>query len=147
MAAWQANSVHRRDWVRRRLERDVIPCLPKGGRIAVWGIAYKEDTHSIKNSPSVALLRALPGIAFTAQDPAAQLPPTGCDHVTVVADPMDALRGADVLVIMTPWKQYRGANPAAIAQALRGKRVIDPHAMLDHAACVAAGLHHDRLGC
>lgn len=147
VAAWQANSAHRRDWVRRLLERDVIPALPKGARIAVWGIAYKEDTHSIKNSPSVALLRALPAVSFTAHDPAAALPASGCQHVQIAPDPLAAANGAEVLVIMTPWKQFRGISVPELARVLKGRRVIDPHAVLDHAACVAAGLRHDRLGC
>lgn len=147
VSAWQANSAHRRDWVRRVLERSVLPGLPPGAHIAVWGIAYKEDTHSIKNSPSVALLRALPAVAFAAHDPAAALPASGYEHVRLAPDPLAAAAGAAALVIMTPWKQYRGVPVAELARVLTGRRVIDPHGVLDHAACVAAGLRHDRLGC
>jgi UDPglucose 6-dehydrogenase len=147
ISAWQANSAHRRDWVRNVLERSVLPSLPAAGRIAVWGIAYKEDTHSIKNSPSVELLRALPQVAFVAHDPAASLPAGGYEHVKIAPDPVAAAAGADILVIMTPWKQYREVHVAELARVLKGKRVIDPHAVLDHRACVAAGLRHDRIGC
>ena len=146
VAAWQANSLYRRDWALRRVHRELLGQV-RDPLLAVWGIAYKQDTHSIKNSPAVELLRALPGIRIRAQDPAARLPDAGCRHVTVVADPLAALDGADALVVMTPWKLYAGFKPADIRARLRGKLVIDPHAILDEKACRAAGLDYHRLGC
>jgi UDPglucose 6-dehydrogenase len=146
VAAWQANSLYRRDWVLRRVHRELLGRV-RDPLVAVWGIAYKEDTHSIKNSPAVELLRALPGVRLQAQDPAAKLPDTGCRHVTVVADPLAALDGADALVVMTPWKLYADIKPADLKARLKGNLVIDPHAILDGKACRAAGLDYHRLGC
>lgn len=146
VAAWQANSVYRRDWVLRRLHRELLGRV-RDPLVAVWGIAYKQDTHSIKNSPAVELLRALPGVRIRAHDPAARLPAGECPHVTVVADPLAALDQADALIIMTPWKQYALVPPAALATRLKGRLVIDPFAALDGAACRAAGLDYHRLGC
>lgn len=146
VAAWQANSVYRRDWALRRVHRELLGKV-RDPLLAVWGIAYKQDTHSIKNSPSVELLRALPGVRIRAQDPAAKLPDAGCGHVTVVADPLAALDGADALVIMTPWKLFAGIPAADLKTRLRGSLVIDPHAILDEKACRAAGLDYHRLGC
>jgi UDPglucose 6-dehydrogenase len=146
IAAWQANSVYRRDWVLRRVHRELLGRV-RDPLIAVWGIAYKQDTHSIKNSPSVELLRALPGVRIRAQDPAARPPDAGCAHVTAVADPLTAVEGADALLVMTPWKLYARISAADIKARLKGKLVIDPHAILDEKACRAAGLDYHRLGC
>lgn len=146
VAAWQANSVYRRDWVLRRVHRELLGRV-RDPLIAVWGIAYKQDTHSIKNSPSVELLRALPGVRIQAHDPAARLPAGECPHVTVVPEPLAALAKADALLLLTPWKQYGGITPAAIAARLKGRLVIDPYAALDERACRAAGLDYHRLGC
>jgi len=146
IAAWQANSVYRRDWALRRIHRELLGKV-RDPLLAVWGIAYKQDTHSIKNSPSVELLRALPGVRIRAQDPAAKLPGTGCDHVTVADNPLAVLEGADALVVMTPWKLYAGISAADIQARLKGKLVIDPNAILDEKACRAAGLDYHRLGC
>lgn len=146
VAAWQANSLHRRDWALRRVQHELLGKV-RDPLLAVWGIAYKQDTHSIKNSPAVALFRALPGVRIRAQDPAAKLPDAGCSHVTVVADPLAALAGADALVVMTPWKLYAGISAADLRARLKGKLVIDPHAILDEKACRAAGLDYHRLGC
>jgi len=146
VAAWQANSVHRRDWVLQRLRRELLAHSP-GPLLAVWGLAYKPDTHSIKNSAAVALLRALPGVRVRAHDPAARIPPADFPNVTVVATPADALEGADALLVMTPWKQYGAVPVAELAARLRGRLVIDPYATLDERACCAAGFAYHRLGC
>lgn len=146
VAAWQANSVYRRDWALRRVHRELLGQV-RDPLLAVWGIAYKQDTHSIKNSPAVELLRALPGIRIRAQDPAAKLPDSGCSHVTVVPDPLAALDGADALIVMTPWKLYAGFTAADLTARLKGRLLIDPHALLDEKACRAAGLDYHRLGC
>jgi UDPglucose 6-dehydrogenase len=146
IASWQANSIYRRDWALRRVHRELLGRI-RDPLLAVWGIAYKQDTHSIKNSPSVELLRALPGVRIRAHDPAAKLPDTGCGHVTVVPAPLDALEGADALLVMTPWKAYAGITAADIKARLKGRLVIDPNAVLDEKGCRAAGLDYHRLGC
>lgn len=146
VAAWQANSLHRRDWVLRRVRKELLG--DSGSHlIAVWGIAYKQDTHSIKNSPSVELLRALSGVRFRSHDPAAKLPAAEFPHVTPCPDPLEALDGAAALLVMTPWRIYGGIPIAEIAARLKGRLVIDPHAVLDEKACRAAGLAYHRLGC
>ena len=48
-----------------------------------------------------------------------------------------ALSGADALMILTPWPQYRAIAPAAIASAMRGRVVLDPYAVLDGEAAGA----------
>jgi len=57
-----------------------------------------------------------------------------------------ACAGADVLAILTPWPAFRDLDPAAIAQAMRGRVLLDPYAVLDAPACAAAGLLRHTLG-
>ena len=64
----------------------------------------------------------------------------------VASDPLVALRGADALMILTPWPQYRAIRPAAIAAGMRGRVVLDPYAVLDADAAHAVGLRHYTLG-
>jgi UDPglucose 6-dehydrogenase len=66
--------------------------------------------------------------------------------MTVTDDALASSDGADALVIMTPWPQFRKLEPAAVAGRLRRRIVIDPFSMLDRAAAVAAGLEHVVLG-
>jgi UDPglucose 6-dehydrogenase len=116
-------------------------------RIALWGLAYKQDTHSLKNSAAIELLRAIEGTDCHAYDPVARIDPAAFPRVTVHARALDALTGADALVIMTPWRQFADIPPSSIRQRLSGDWVIDPYGVLDAGACRASGLRYARLGC
>jgi UDPglucose 6-dehydrogenase len=113
----------------------------------VWGLAYKIDTHSIKNSPSLELLRALRGHRIRAHDPVAVIPAAEFPHVTICPGPLDALDGAEALLLMTPWQAYRALAVAQIKARFHGRLIIDPYAALDEVACRAAGFDYHRLGC
>ena len=142
--AWIADSDYRRDWVLRKLLRE------KPSTVAVWGLAYIANTASTKNSAAVALIRALAGegVAIRAFDPRVASLPEGCAG-TVAASALEALDGADLLVVMTPWPEFAQIPPAQIAARLgnhQGKTVLDPLGLLDEAACRAAGLVVNRIG-
>ena len=66
--AWLANSRHRRDWAARTIRTALLDAKPDAV-IAVWGLAYKENTHSVKNSPSLATIAQLPGTKLRLHDP------------------------------------------------------------------------------
>lgn len=143
--AWLANSRHRRDWAARTIRRVVIDRKPDAV-LAIWGLAYKENTHSIKNSPSIATIGQLRDVSLRVHDPL--VGPSVVDHprLSGTASPIEALAGADALLILTPWPAYRSIAPAAIARALLGRVVLDPYAVLDRSAAHAAGLELHTLG-
>jgi len=143
--AWQANSRHRCDWALRMLHDTVFAAKPDA-TLALLGLAYKENTHSTKNSPALALLGALPPIAVSAYDPAVEPEASWHRGLSAASAALTACEGADGLVIMTPWPQFKALKPHDIAARLRGRTVIDPFACLDRAACRAAGLTHYVLG-
>jgi len=139
--AWLANSAHRKDWTWQVLKEHV---LQDHVTIAVLGLAYKENTHSTKNSPSLALLEHLRGRPVKVHDPvvsAAVVPWTES-----AANPLAAASGADVVVIATPWPQYRALRPADLVRVMKGRTVLDPYRVLDGRACAAAGLTYHTLG-
>src|SRR6266481_4010934 len=70
VTAWQRNSRHRRDWAIRKIQC-ALPTNEHRSVLAMWGFAYKVDTHSTKNSPSLELMRALRGHRIRAHDPVA----------------------------------------------------------------------------
>lgn len=135
--AWVANSRHRRDWAARTVRKLLLDANPRA-EIAVWGLAYKENTHSTKNSPSLATIAQLKGATLRTHDPVVA--------GATAKEPLDAARGADALMILTPWPQYRKIEPAAVAAAMCGRIVLDPYAVLDRAAAAAAGLELHTLG-
>ena len=143
--AWIANSRHRRDWAASTIRAVLLDANP-GATVAVWGLAYKENTHSVKNSPSLATLVQLPEVKLRLHDPL--VPASAAAHATAqgVPEPLAALKGADALMILTPWPQYRAIKPSAIAAAMRGRIVLDPYGVLDLGAAMVADLDLYTLG-
>jgi UDPglucose 6-dehydrogenase len=140
-----ANSRHRRDWPLRTLHAELLDRMPDA-RLGVLGLAYKENTHSVKNSPSIALIRHLSRWPLRIYDPV--VPAATAPHPAAVAaaSACDAATGTDALAIMTPWSEFRSLAPADLARAMRGRLVLDPYRVLDRKAASAAGLDHRTLG-
>jgi UDPglucose 6-dehydrogenase len=145
VAAWLRNSRYRRDWPLRQLQQRVL-ARSVDPVIGVLGVTYKENTHSIKNSPAMALIKALTGYRLASFDPAVRASAEWHPRLTVADDPLAACDSADAVVIMTPWPLFRALRSADIARRMRGRVVIDPLATLDRAAAAAAGLEHIVLG-
>jgi UDPglucose 6-dehydrogenase len=143
--AWIANSRHRRDWTLQTLHGAVLS-KAEDPVIAVLGLAYKQDTGSTKNSPSLALLAHLAPFRVRVFDPV--VPASAVPHPRCLAatSELDACEGADALAIMTPWAQFGKIDPAQLARRLRGRLVLDPYAVLKAAACRAAGIEYHTLG-
>lgn len=145
LRAFRHNSRYRKDWTLRTLHRAIFSSV-EDPLIAVLGLAYKEDTNSIKNSPSLALIENLTPFRLRVYDPV--VPATAAPHpnAEAAASPAAAWADADALVIMTPWTAFRGLRPDEIADSLRGRCVVDPYAVLDGAACRRSGLDYHTLG-
>lgn len=143
--AWLVNSRHRRDWVLRTLHNEVLRGQPNA-YIGILGLAYKENTHSTKNSPALALIRNLTEWNLRVFDPV--VPVSAIEHpaVTGAESALQAAIGVDVLVIMTPWPIFKTLNPGELVKAMSGRTVIDPYRVLDGTTCVNAGLHYFTLG-
>jgi UDPglucose 6-dehydrogenase len=143
--AFMRNSQYRRDWVLRTLHGEVLAVKPRAV-LGVLGLAYKENTHSVKNSPSLALIKHLQRCALRVYDPA--VPSTSANHpaATGCASALEAAQGADALIIMTPWPVFRELKPADLAKVMAGRAVIDPYCVLDGNAVVSASLDYFTLG-
>lgn len=143
VSAWLANSAHRKGWPYRVLRERVLAAKPEA-KIAVLGLAYKENTDSTKNAPSRVLLKELSGAEVTVFDPVV----LHCDFADVEIAPtaLTAAQGADAVVILTPWDAFRSLDVMALAAAMAGCLVLDPFAVLDRGAAKAAGLDYVTLG-
>lgn len=138
-----SNSQRRQGWA----VRAVCAAFPKpGGRLAVWGLTYKENTHSVRNSASLATIEQLRDFAVTVHDPVAPTSVVRHPNVTAATDPLDGLSDADALLILTPWAVYRSLTAADVARRLKGKLVLDPYRVMDKDAARAAGLDYRALG-
>jgi UDPglucose 6-dehydrogenase len=137
------NSRHRLGWAVRTL-RSALPGA--GARLAVWGLAYKENTHSVRNSPSLATLAALRDMKVAVHDPVVSGDVVRHPDLEQAANPLQALDGADALLIMTPWPDYRAISVDEIARRLGGRLVLDPYRVLDRDLARRAGLDYRTLG-
>lgn len=144
---WRELSEHRRAWPLAVLHRLVLGRVVEP-RIALWGLSYKENTQSIRNSPGVTLARTLAtaGVEVAAYDPEAEPVEIGGGSFRRVGSALEACERADCLVVTTPWEEFGLIAPTEIATALAGKLVVDPYGALDARGCAAAGLVQARLG-
>lgn len=138
--AWLSNSRHRRDWAARTIKKLLLEKNPRAV-VAIWGLAYKENTHSTKNSPSLATIEQLGGAKLRLHDPVVKVA-----QGKMCETALEAAAGADALMILTPWPQYREIDCAEIASAMRGRVVLDPYTVLEPAKAKRAGLSIQRLG-
>ena len=144
--AWLENTRHRRDWALNTLHRLVLAEVPSP-RIAVWGLAYKENTQFTKNSPALELIARLPGIDTVAYDPAAHPAPHEVPAwLRVVPSAIEACAAADALAVMTPWDEFGKADLAAVSAVMRGRVLIDPFGVIEPGVAGRAGFLHRRLG-
>ena len=142
--AFLDNSAHRSNWAASAVRR-VLGDKPQEKSVAVWGLAYKPNTASTKNSPALKLIKSLEGIQVNAYDPQARISDS-YPRVRVAASPLEACHGADVLAVMTPWPEFSKIEIAGIKKAMKGRIVIDPFAMLDSGRLLAEGFSYLRLG-
>jgi UDPglucose 6-dehydrogenase len=136
-------SAYAKDWTWRVMEDHVLNGI-ESPRIAVLGLAYKENTHRTKNSPALVLLDHLKEHEVCVFDPV--VPASAAPQATGATSALAACEGADVTVIATPWPEFSELDPKALAETMSGTTVVDPYAMLDGAAVTAAGLSHHTLG-
>lgn len=138
-------SAARYGWLLDALERDVLRSGARP-RLAVWGLAYKKNSRSTKNSVSLRLIGDLTGRAsVTAYDPQVTLDPPPPD-VETAPSALEACRGADALVILTDWDEFAAADPISIRAALKSSVVIDAVGALDPVKARRAGLAYVAIG-
>ena len=143
-AASIAYSNYCKDWAWRKLSACVLAQTPDA-QICVLGLTYKEDTHSTKNSASLALLEHLTPANVAVFDPEAPIDAARPDFRRMDTI-LEALSGADVLLIMTPWEQFRSITAEDLIGTMRGTTVIDPYRMLGSTALQSCGFTCITLG-
>jgi UDPglucose 6-dehydrogenase len=149
--SWVSNSAHRKNWAFRTLHKEVLAAVSATAKLAVLGLAYKENTDSIKNSPAVALLQQILAFDITAFDPAvptAALPAAVGQKIKRAAT-LDAalVKDLDAILIMTPWPEFRELTAAKMRELASHKTVIiDPYNLLNANEFKAAGFRYLTLG-
>ncbi|HKE90470.1 MAG TPA: UDP-glucose/GDP-mannose dehydrogenase family protein [Gemmatimonadales bacterium] len=122
----------------------------KGKTIAVWGLAFKAETDDVRESPAIVLVEALlaAGAKVRAHDPAAVDTARRVlgDRVTFVEHAYEAVAGADALVVVTEWLEYRNPDFARIKQALQQALIVDGRNLYDPERLSQLGFTYDCIG-
>ena len=145
-------NARRRDRV-VELTRELLGAAPgatlAGHRVAVLGAAFKPHSDDIRDSPALDVARRLhaDGAAVTVHDPAAAVPAQRIAPQLRYADTtLDAAAGADVVLHLTEWPEFRAVDPAALAEVVARPNVLDARNCLDRGAWTAAGWTYVGLG-
>ena len=131
-----------------------------GRTFAVWGLAFKPNTDDMREAPSRVLIAALlaAGAHVVAHDPVAMEAaqhaiaqdlashPEQLARLRYADKPMQAVQGADALLVVTEWKAYRSPNLQALRTALATPLIIDGRNLYDLHQVTAAGLSYLGVG-
>ena len=148
--ALQAANDARFDWVHDKL-RDRLLAYGATATVAIWGLTYKKDTTSTKNSPALRLLAEIdPRLTLKAWDPAVGLDEVRAAGIavplTVTRSRDAALDDADCLLIMADWDQFAQADLDAVRTRMRRSLVIDTVGILQGRQSELGGIEYVVMG-
>jgi len=140
-------------WQQRRFAQRVLEYYgdnARGATLAVWGLAFKAETDDIRESPAMFCVEEFlkAGISVQVHDPEAM--PTAelllRDKVTFCQDYYEAVEGADGLVVLTDWQQFRNPDFEFVAGKLARPVIFDGRNLYDPAVVRAAGIEYHCVG-
>ena len=120
-----------------------------GKRVGVWGAAFKPDSDDVRDSPALHVAAALraAGATVTVHDPRAVDNARRLFSDLEYADtPAGAASGADVVLLLTEWRDYRDLDPALISDVVAARHIIDARNALDPVIWREAGWTYRALG-
>jgi UDPglucose 6-dehydrogenase len=123
-----------------------------GRRLALWGLAFKPNTDDMREAPSRTVLQGLleRSAEVVAYDPVAMdearrvLGPM--PRLSYAKAPLDAVAGADALVVVTEWQEFRSPDFPTLKRKLRTPLVFDGRNLYDPALVRGAGLEYFGIG-
>ena len=132
---------------------DLVGGSVDGVRIAAWGLTFKARTDDLRESPALAIIGDLmaKGAVVRAFDPST-IPPIDArrssllDGIEVTADPYAACEGAEMLLVLTEWDEFRWFDFDKVAAAMATPRVVDGRNLLDREALRRRGFAYQGVG-
>ena len=131
------------------IARDALGGSFIGKKITILGAAFKPDSDDVRDSPALAVARliATQGGLVTVTDPQAiDNAKKSFPELNYVADTAEAITGAEAVLLLTEWREYRDLDPAATAELVRGKVLVDGRNVLTPELWRAAGWTYRALG-
>ena len=123
----------------------------RGKRFAIWGLSFKPNTDDMREAPSIVVVEALlaAGAAVTVFDPEAMDEAKHRyfgERVRYAKNPMDALPGADALVLITEWNEFRRPDFDAVKASLKQPVVFDGRNIYRRATLEKLGFTYFGIG-
>jgi len=131
------------------LAREVCGGSIAGRRIAVLGVAFKPNSDDIRDSPAlnVAAQMQLQGASVVVTDPkAVENAQRKWPDLRYADTAEEAAKGADLVLLLTEWEQYRALDPTTLGEIVAERRMLDGRNALDPATWRAAGWTYRALG-
>jgi UDPglucose 6-dehydrogenase len=120
-----------------------------GTTVAVWGAAFKPNSDDVRDSPALDVARLVhqQGATVSVYDPKAMdNAKSRYPDLAYAATALDAARGADVLLHLTEWQEFRQMDPEALAPVVAQPQIVDGRNALDPQRWRAAGWTYRALG-
>jgi UDPglucose 6-dehydrogenase len=139
---------HRKDHMVERVSRALGGQI-SGKRVGVLGLAFKPNTDDMREAPSIPIVKALVerGASVSAFDPVAREQAEKIfSGVEFADDAYAAADGADALVIVTEWDEFRALDLERIAASLKGKILVDLRNVYDPSEAEEVGLRYFGVG-
>jgi UDPglucose 6-dehydrogenase len=121
----------------------------KGRKIAILGAAFKPESDDVRDSPALDIAVQLhgAGVDIRIHDPkATENAKRRFPALTFTTDLGECLKGSELILHLTEWREYREIDPAAIAHLVAKKNIIDGRNALDRSKWIDAGWHLRALG-
>ena len=121
-----------------------------GKHFAMWGLAFKPKTDDMREAPALVIIEKLlaKGATVTAFDPEAveETKRRIGDKINYASSAMEALQGADALLLVTEWSEFRHVDPEDIAKGLKGNALFDGRNIFESARIREAGMTYEGIG-
>jgi UDPglucose 6-dehydrogenase len=121
-----------------------------GKTVAVWGLAFKPRTDDMREAPAIAIIEALlaGGATVRAYDPKAEAQARHVfgDRISLCGRAYEAVAGADALVVVTEWNEFREPDFAKIKSLMRRPAVFDGRNIYDPRVLRDLGFHYEGIG-
>lgn len=122
----------------------------KGKHFAIWGLSFKPNTDDMREAPSITIINMLieEGATVSAYDPAAMETSQFYfkDKITYAANEYDALNGADALLILTEWNEFRNPEFDKISESLKEKLIFDGRNIMNIDKMIELGYSYFGIG-
>ena len=124
---WRKNSLYQKKWISRIFDKHIKNSKLKD--LGILGLSYKENTDSIKNSPSINLIKKYKKIQFHAYDPSVSK--LANKNVIVCKSSFEVLKKTSIVFIMTPWKEFKELKINNFYNN-KIKLIIDPFGLMNN---------------